>query len=397
MGSFYLKPEDFNIIAKIIDDEDVGNQTGKKLKLAYNVKIGSDENEIYIAEDDELTESTYNSILSAIEVMYNEKVVEYFKEVYPEIEKWSTILNGITIERDFYEEDEESLFYDKPRISVTFDNEYIKERFLGTEYVGETVDCGEKTITLDFTKDKSYTLSVFDNVKSSEQGILFNAVLEPILEESGAILEDDSIAYFGIKEGKIVASSKENSIFKMVIDSEEYTISLFATNLDAKKTTATAKHEDTKLKVNKEDAKYEDIYRYEEYDITVNVTYGKEEYKVLEGAELTVNVSKDEGLTFKLNIDYAKFKEDGKVYVDEKEVDSSKYTSKEGSTIITFTSEYTKALSDGKHNFKVVVSDGEASATFTKETKPVDYRPNPDTGRLNISFLRLYVALEYIK
>ena len=87
-------------------------------------------------------------------------------------------------------------------------------------------------------------------------------------------------------------------------------------------------------------------------------------YKVLNGDNQTVDIGKAEELTFRFSIEYSDFKANGKVYVDGKEVASSNYTSKEGSTIITFNDEYKNNLQVGEHTLKVEVADGEVSAKF---------------------------------
>ena len=97
-------------------------------------------------------------------------------------------------------------------------------------------------------------------------------------------------------------------------------------------------------------------------------------YKVLEGANQTITSGKE--LSFRFNIEYSKFTTDGKVYIDGELVDSANYTSKEGSTIITFNSNYVKTLSTNEHTLKVTVGDGEVETNFTV-ANPVN---NPQTG-----------------
>ena len=131
----------------------------------------------------------------------------------------------------------------------------------------------------------------------------------------------------------------------------------------------------------------------------------KATYKVLEGSNQTVDIGKDEELTFKFNIEYSDFLASGKVYVDSTEVASTNYTSKEGSTIVTFNDEYTKSLSTGEHTIKVVVADGEANTKFTiaktettaniekaneNATKTEVTTNNPQTGDNIIVFIAVF-------
>lgn len=112
-------------------------------------------------------------------------------------------------------------------------------------------------------------------------------------------------------------------------------------------------------------------------------------YNVLEGANQTVDFDKE--LTFKFDIEYSKFKENGNVYIDGELVDSSNYISKEGSTVITFNSDYVKKLSAKEHILKISVVDGEVETKFTLENKI----NNPQTGD-NIVFYILLLGFSII-
>ena len=106
-------------------------------------------------------------------------------------------------------------------------------------------------------------------------------------------------------------------------------------------------------------------------------------YNVLEGANKTFALDKE--ITFRFDIEYSKFKENGKVYIDGELVDSSNYTSKEGSTVITLNNNYAKKLSAKDHTLKVTVADGDVETKFTIKNKI----NNPQTG----DNILLYVSL----
>lgn len=369
-SQFYLKPEDFDIIKNIVEEKTSGNQSGRTSILAYNLIVNEDKNYIYIGEQDEITSSTYKSILSALNVMYGEKTVEYFKSIYPDFLDGITELDGFSIEKEIdIDTDEHPIFTGTKVVLVTIDNQYVKDELLRTEYIGETVKYGDKTIELDFTKNKSFKLGFLDAVSSSDAAFLFKYILEPVFEKSGAELKDDTV-YFNIKNEKIVVGDKNNSIFKIVLG-EDY-LELLPTKTNVEKTTVTAKHEEVKS-IEYKEGKTQDYFRYGEYNTIINITYGNEikkettTYTVLEGAEQTVNTSNSEDLSFKFDIEFNKFKEDGKVYIDGNLVDPSSYTLKKGSTIITFNGDYVKNLTAGEHTLKVAVADGEVSTTFTIE------------------------------
>lgn len=85
-------------------------------------------------------------------------------------------------------------------------------------------------------------------------------------------------------------------------------------------------------------------------------------YEYIEGANQTYTIGED-GATFRINADYSLFENGGKVYVDDILVSADNYTSKSGSTIITFTKDYMSSLSEGEHTLKVVFNDGGSTTT----------------------------------
>lgn len=86
------------------------------------------------------------------------------------------------------------------------------------------------------------------------------------------------------------------------------------------------------------------------------------EYEYIEGAGQTYTKGTDGTATFKIDAEYSLV---DKVYVDEKLVDSSNYTLKSGSTIVTFTKDFMNSLAVGTHTLKVTYTDnGVAATTF---------------------------------
>jgi len=278
-SKFYLKPYDFDVIKQFVEEGSRGNQCGRKSKLAYDVILNEDINRIYIGEKDELTDSAYKSILSAIEVMYGDEVVEYFKTKYTEFEDGITVLDGFEVDSSVESEVEDIPMFDDMKVAlVTFDNKYINDAFLRTEFVGETVDRGDKTITLDFIENKLYKIGFFDSSTSSDAAFLYKYVLEPVFIEAGDEAElEDNTAYFNIVNGKIVVGDKNNSVFKLVI-ADEY-LEILPTKTDVEKTIVTAKHENVKCYEYDEcDYAGHSHYRYGLYkNVNINVIYGNVE------------------------------------------------------------------------------------------------------------------------
>ena len=123
----------------------------------------------------------------------------------------------------------------------------------------------------------------------------------------------------------------------------------------------------------------------------VILSFGNEAvvYEVVEGANQTYTINKDDKATFKINALFNLFENGGKVYVDDAEVDSSNYTSESGSTIITFNKNYMDSIEVGQHTLKVVFNNGGTATTnFTvaKEETPVD---NPKTGDIILLWISI--------
>ena len=120
--------------------------------------------------------------------------------------------------------------------------------------------------------------------------------------------------------------------------------------------------------------------------ITATATIPGNECKVLKGDNQKVNPTEKEKASFEFDIEYSKFLASGKVYVDNEEVGKENYDSSEGSTIITFNDEYTKALSVGKHTVRITVDDGYATADFT-----IVKTNNPKTGDEIVAYITIFV------
>ena len=107
----YIKVEDLEIFKELIEGD--GFASLNKENIYFN-KSGKDgDNTLIVAEKNELTENSYKSILSIIEVMFNSKdVVDYFKNNYPSVSS-NKEFTGFKIEVNPTKSDfEESLFPD---------------------------------------------------------------------------------------------------------------------------------------------------------------------------------------------------------------------------------------------------------------------------------------------
>ena len=93
---------------------------------------------------------------------------------------------------------------------------------------------------------------------------------------------------------------------------------------------------------------------------------------IIEGANGKWQKGSEDGLSFTSNAAFADFQ---KVQVDGNDVDSSNYTVKEGSTVVTLNASYLETLSAGKHTLAIVSDTGTAETEFTvvaAEKQPAD-------------------------
>ena len=92
----------------------------------------------------------------------------------------------------------------------------------------------------------------------------------------------------------------------------------------------------------------------------------KSTISVLEGKNQEYNINSGKDLVFRFDVEYTVFKNGGKIYLDNKELDSTKYTTKSGSTIVSINSDYAKTLSKGSHTIQLALADGKkADSSFT--------------------------------
>lgn len=109
---------------------------------------------------------------------------------------------------------------------------------------------------------------------------------------------------------------------------------------------------------------------------------GTQKPKLVSGDNQSFNIKEGKTLTFKSNANISDFE---KVLIDNKEVDSSNYELKEGSTIITLNKDYLKQLSSGKHSIQIVSTTGIVATTFEvkdNENKPVEDNKNKPNGNV---------------
>ncbi len=119
-------------------------------------------------------------------------------------------------------------------------------------------------------------------------------------------------------------------------------------------------------------------------DQEIVVVLERNTYKVIEGAGQKYIIGESNEAKLKISAEYSAFARGGSVYVDNELVDPSKYTSEEGSTVISLKKEFVDSLAVGEHTLKVLFTNGEANTTFTiEETVKQEQEQeisNPKTG-----------------
>lgn len=143
-----------------------------------------------------------------------------------------------------------------------------------------------------------------------------------------------------------------------------------------------------------------------------SITFGDLTYKVTEGANQTYVIGESTEAKFVIDADYSLFEEEGRVIVDEDEVDPSNYEASEGSTVITLKKDYVDTLSEGEHSLFVIFNNYKyAETTFnvtktntntnttTEITPPntgIDYKNTDNYNLFYVSVLMLSLGLNKI-
>ena len=110
----------------------------------------------------------------------------------------------------------------------------------------------------------------------------------------------------------------------------------------------------------------------------------EEENKVLAGANQEFVLKSGKQLVFRFDIPFNEFKESGKVYMDGNLVDPKNYTLSEGSTIVTFTDNYSNSLKEGNHTVRLISDNNDVSTDFKVVA-------NPNTGDNVIIYVVLFL------
>ena len=225
---------------------------------------------------------------------------------------------------------------------------------------------------IDLTDSKEYVIDFSKNDELTE-GLKSFADLEKTLY------------YKRVNDGLSITDNENEAVIKIVGKKSENKAILTAVNIETKKSEIFKgfhmQYTGSSLKYNStsDGIIYEtrfDYYTRCTYEFTfqyVKEEINSNEYKYLEGENQNYTINKDNELAFRIDAEYSLF---DKVFIDNELVDANNYTSKEGSTIITFNKEYINNFSVGEHTLKVVFNDGEATTNFSVLKEKIE---NPST------------------
>ena len=225
---------------------------------------------------------------------------------------------------------------------------------------------------IDLTDSKEYVIDFSKNDELTE-GLKSFADLEKTLY------------YKRVNDGLSITDNENEAVIKIVGKKSENKAILTAVNIKIKKSEIFKgfhmQYTGSSLKYNStsDGIIYEtrfDYYTRCTYEFTfqyVKEEINSNEYKFLDGENQNYTINKDNELKFRIDAEYSLF---DKVYIDNELVDANNYTSKEGSTIITFNKEYINNFSVGEHTLKVVFNDGEATTKFSVLKEEIE---NPST------------------
>ena len=225
---------------------------------------------------------------------------------------------------------------------------------------------------IDLTDSKEYVIDFSKNDELTE-GLKSFADLEKTLY------------YKRVNDGLSITDNENEAVIKIVGKKSENKAILTAVNIETKKSEIFKgfhmQYTGSSLKYNStsDGIIYEtrfDYYTRCTYEFTfqyVKEEISSNEYRFLEGENQNYTINKDNELIFRIDAEYSLF---DKVFIDNELVNANNYTSKEGSTIITFNKEYINNLSVGGHTLKVMFNDGEATTKFSVLKEKIE---NPST------------------
>ena len=243
---------------------------------------------------------------------------------------------------------------------------------------------------------KINTLNI--GIASPKVGDTATATTKPTVTlDSNPNYEIDHIAYITAYPSEKPAGEYDAPFIGTFEDGKEYYVEV---SLHAKDGYVFRDNNNMTLKINGKTTGFEksewnaDGSTYYMFFAKVQATAEKPTYEYIDNtANQTYKINQDETLTFRINADYSLFENGGEVYVDGTE--TTEYTSKSGSTMITLNKDFVNSLSVGEHTLKVAFNNGGEATTKFTVVKSEESTNNPQTGD-NIMFYISMLGLSII-
>jgi len=137
-------------------------------------------------------------------------------------------------------------------------------------------------------------------------------------------------------------------------------------------------------------AQYQDIYVDDDGFLIIfgdYIQFGDINYHVIEGANQTYTIGENSEANFTVDADYEYYYEDGRVKVDDENIDSNNYTfSKDGNnTIVTLKKDYLDKLATGSHSLLIIAYNNKTAETTFNIAKSDNSEIKTDNSQLEIT------------
>lgn len=334
---------------------------------AANIQLFKDDNLVVDISNNmiiDLNEAEYKFVIEEIE---DKSVAGVNMPIKLMINNWY-----YSISTSIVEGSKPSFKLESSKFSGTLEVKFLRTNIgINTKVENIYNDISSKGI-IDLTDSKEYVIDFSKNDELTE-GLKSFADLEKTLY------------YKRVNDGLSITDNENEAVIKIVGKKSENKAILTAVNIETKKSEIFKgfhmQYTGSSLKYNStsDGIIYEtrfDYYTRCTYEFTfqyVKEEISSNEYRFLEGENQNYTINKDNELIFRIDAEYSLF---DKVFIDNELVNANNYTSKGGSTIITFNKEYINNFSVGEHTLKVVFNDGEATTNFSVLKEKIE---NPST------------------
>lgn len=172
-----------------------------------------------------------------------------------------------------------------------------------------------------------------------------------VIENNGTIIDSNKDKYYTIKTSDDAEVSENlvktgESVKVTVTEKEGYNVKLIVTNIAKDEVISTI----------------QDVFTMPDSNVSIEVIYDKSDVTIISGSKAIYN---NEDLVIEYDIDSTLF---DKLYINDEELDKTKYEVSEGKTKVTISKEYLDTLEAGDYTVKAEFTNGSvAVSTLTKK------------------------------